>query len=813
MKLADQPHEILFLIDTGSDVSLVKLDSLSPQTKVNTDNKIFIRGITGKEEPTLGSISEGVVVCDNIYTHEFHVIPSAIPLETSGIIGKDFLQKYNIGIDFKNNSLCFPTEDKTGEIKAKIIFDNSEKEQKEIIEKVCQDFDDLFFIEGEHLSCTNAITHKIPIFTNQPPISVKPYRLPESHREVITKTIKELLASDIISPSNSPWNAPLLVVPKKSDGSCEKDWRVVVDYRKLNEATIGDAYPIPNIIDILDRLGNSQYFSTIDLASGYHQIEVDPSDRHKTAFSTNFGHYEFNRMPFGLKGAPATFQRLMNQLLTGLVGSKCFVYLDDIIVVGKTFQEHKNNIIDVFNKLRDAKLKIKPSKCHFLKQEINFLGHIITNKGIKPDPSKIEVVKNYPIPKNIKDIQSFLGLANYYRRFIKDFSKVAQPMTALLKKNVKYNWCEKCDTAFNTLKNLLTTPPILQYPDYSEEFIVTTDASQTALGAVLSQGEIGKDRPICFNSRTLNKAESRYSTIERELLAIVWAIHTYRPYLFGVRFTVVTDHKPLVWMYSLKDPSSRLLRWQIKIAEYDFQVVYKPGKYNSNADALSRRPLAINKVLTRQALNNIATNSDSVSKADEDQPIQFLTDEREQNRIVKQFHSAPLGGHQGTTRTLKRLKNYYKWENMETDVKNFIDNCELCQRNKFGRYTKEPMKITTTASKPFEKVFLDIVGPLTPKSHSNNSYVLTFQDDLTKFSEAIALENAEAYTVAEAFVTRIICIHGIPQIVLTDQGTNFLSDVFKNVCKLLKIKKVQTTPYHPQTNGALERSHRTLAEY
>lgn len=303
---------------------------------------------------------------------------------------------------------------------------------------------------------------------------------------------------------------------EKADALGNKKWRVVVDFRKLNEITVGDAFPIPNITDILDQTGQSKYFTSIDLASGYHQIAMDPLDRDKTAFSTPTGHYEFLRMPFGLKGPPATFQRAMNRVLAGLQGNQCLVYLDDIIIFGKTLIEHETNLNLVLNRLKENNLQIQTSKCKFLQREIMFLGHIISDKGINPDPSKIEAVQSFPIPTNTKEIQSFLGLANYYRRFIQNFSEIASPITALLKKDATYIWSAECATAFSTLKEKLTTHPILQHPDFEKQFSLTVDASGKALGAILSQGETGKDLPISFASRMLNPAEQRYSTIERE---------------------------------------------------------------------------------------------------------------------------------------------------------------------------------------------------------------------------------------------------------------------------------------------------------
>lgn len=397
-----------------------------------------------------------------------------------------------------------------------------------------------------------------------------------------------MLDQKIIRPSASPWSSPIWVVSKKADASGKQKWRVVIDYRKLNEKTIDDKYPLPNITDLLDKLGKCQYFTTLDLASGFHQIEMERDDIQKTAFNTENGHYEFLRMPFGLKNAPATFQRVMENILRGIQNEKCLVYLDDIIIFSTSLQEHIERLTSVFQRLRDSNFKIQLDKSEFLRKEVAYLGHVVTPEGVKPNPDKIIAIKNYPIPKTTKEIKGFLGLLGYYRRFINNFAKLTKPLTKCLKKGAKIEHNNEFISCFENCKNMLINEPILQYPDFSKPFNVTTDASNVAIGAVLSQGPIGKDLPVAYASRTLNDSEQNYSTIEKELLGIVWATKYFRPYIFGRKFNLVTDHKPLQWLFSLKEQNSKLLRWRIKLEEYDYNIIYKKGKLNTNADALSR---------------------------------------------------------------------------------------------------------------------------------------------------------------------------------------------------------------------------------
>ncbi|KAL4154131.1 hypothetical protein QTP88_001964 [Uroleucon formosanum] len=429
---------------------------------------------------------------------------------------------------------------------------------------ICREFTNIFHLSGDTLTSTTTIHHEIRTPENATPINVRPYRLPYAHRQEIIKLTKELEQNKIIQPSDSPWNAPLIVVPKKPDAQGKPQYRVCVDFRR------------------------SRYYSTLDLASGYHQVPIREEDRQKTAFSTDKGHYEFIQMPFGLSGAPSTFQRLMNSVLIGINGVKAFVYLDDIIIYATDLRDHESKLREVFSRLDKHNLRLQTSKCQFLRREVIYLGHLITDKGVEPDPEKIRCVKEHRTPRNVVEIKQFLGLSGYYRRFIKDYSQISKPLTSLLKKNVPFEWTIEAQIAFDTLKEKLINAPNLQYPNFEKEFILITDASQFAIGSILSQGIPGQDLPIAYASRTLNKAEQAYSTTEKELLSIVWAVKHFRPYLLGREFKIFTDHQPLTWLFNVKDPGSRLMRWRLKLAEYNYEVVNKPGIINTNADALSR---------------------------------------------------------------------------------------------------------------------------------------------------------------------------------------------------------------------------------
>lgn len=541
-----------------------------------------------------------------------------------------------------------PTTSRAHDVLSRLRTDHMNAEEKANIEALCSRYADVFYLEGEPLSFTNKIKHCIKT-TDDTPIYTKSYRYPYVHRQEVRDQIAKMLDQGIIRPSTSAWSSPIWVVPKKVDASGKKKWRIVVDFRKLNDKTIDDKYPIPNINDVLDKLGKCMYFTTLDLASGFYQVEMNEEDIPKTAFNVEHGHYEFLRMPMGLKNSPSTFQRVMDNVLKGLQNEICLVYLDDIIVYGTSLQEATNNLEKVLQRLRESNFKIQMDKSEFLKLETSYLGHIITRDGIKPNPDKISAIEKYPIPETTKQIKQFLGLVGYYRKFIPDFARIAKPLTQCLKKGKKIVLNSEYVQAFEQCKKLLTNDPILQYPDFDREFNLTTDASNLAIGAVLSQGPIGSDKPVCYASRTLNDSEINYSTIEKELLAIVWATKYFRPYLFGRKFKIITDHKPLQWMMNLKEPNSRLTRWRLKLSEYNFSVVYKKGKTNSNADALSRIEIhneEISSVVanpTKTPASVSASRTDTVHTSHENPILEVPIIDEPINRFHRQLHITIVG--------------------------------------------------------------------------------------------------------------------------------------------------------------------------
>ena len=456
-------------------------------------------------------------------------------------------------------------------------------EEQEKLFLLLLEYADVFALCNDELGRTNVLQHEIHT-GDASPIRQQFCRVCPQKRQEMRNLLSEMLERDVIKPSCSPWASPVVLV-KKKDGTS----RFCVDYHKVNTVTRKDAYPLPRVNDLLDTLAGSRLFSTLDLISGCWQVEIHPRDKEKTAFCTSEGLYEFNVMPFGLCNGPATFQRLMNLLLAGIQWTSCLVYLDDIIVLGKTFHNHLQHLSQVFQKLRDANLKLKVQKCSFCQESVQFLEHIVSSKGLTADPAKIQRVVDWPIPTTKREVQQFLGLVSYYRRFIRNCAQIAKPLHQLTEQSKSFSWTVECDQAFQRLREQLTTPPVLVFPDFTKEFMLDTDASDQGIGAVLSQIQSnGQERVIAYASRLLSKAERHYCITRKELLAVVVFLNHFRQYLLGRKFILRTDHGSLLWLHNFKEPEGQLAKWLEKLEEFQFEVVHRKGKAHCNADALSR---------------------------------------------------------------------------------------------------------------------------------------------------------------------------------------------------------------------------------
>ncbi|KRZ69679.1 Transposon Ty3-G Gag-Pol polyprotein [Trichinella papuae] len=661
------------------------------------------------------------------------------------------------------------------------------------------------------LGRTNLVQHQIAT-AGARPVKQPPRRLPHSQRAEMDQLIREMLRSGVIEPASGPWSSPVVLVRKK-DGS----HRFCVDYRKLNAVTRIDAQPIPRIDDTLDALAGAQWFSTLDLASGYWQVEVAERDREKTAFSTPMGLFQFRVMPFGLCNAPATFQRLMETALRGLTWKACLVYLDDIIVFGKTEKEHLERLEEVLSRLRAVGLKVKPGKCQLMRRSVRYLGHIVTQHGIGTDPEKTAAVQQWPVPR-----------AN--------FAGVVKPLHALTKKGEKWHWDQKEEEAFNLRKRALVIPLILAHPNFDLPFLLYVDASEDAIGAVLSQqDERDPQVVVAYASRSLSRAERSYCATRREMLALVWARWHFQPYLYGRKFTARTDHNSLKWFQNFRDPEGQVARWLEKLAEFDFEVVHRPGKKHHNADALSRRacrqrPHGGYGVRLSQPRWTVAEGGRTAHAGPGvDQKGDVATPGSRGHSLDEEpmepaRQNSPAGGdcvshvgdpltqeNPGGAKTLAKVRQRYYWPQQREDVEDWCRACQTCAARAIPtRKLQAPMKLQPV-SHPFQRVAMDLVGPL-EETQSGNRYILVVCDYFSKWPEAFPLPNAEAHTVATALVNGVFCRYGAPETLHSDQGRNFESELVKEVCQLFGVTKTRATVYHPQSDGLVERMNRTLLD-
>ncbi|XP_038973404.1 uncharacterized protein LOC103699041 [Phoenix dactylifera] len=637
--------------------------------------------------------------------------------------------------------------------------------------------------------------------------------------------VKELLDSGLIRPSKSPFSSQVLLI-KKADGT----WRFCIDYRALNNITIKDNYPIPVIDELLDELHGAKFYSKLDLRSGYHQIRVQEDDIPKTAFRTHEGHYKFVVMPFGLTNAPATFQSLMNDLFRPYLRQFILVFFDDILVYSKSWEDHLTHLHLVLTILSSHQLFAKESKCHFGVQQVKYLGHIITEDGVSVDPDKVQAVVAWPTPTTAKEVRGFLGLAGYYRKFIRNFGTMAAPMTKLLTKE-KFHWSEEAETAFNQLKQALTTPPTLCLPDFSQTFVVECDASGAGIGAVLTQ----HNKPIAYFSEALKGTALTLSTYEKEMLAIVKAIRKWRPYLLEKPFTVRTDHKSLKYLLEQRITTPAQTRWLPKLLGYDYTIEYKKGPKNQAADSLSR-------------IGEVQFLSISVPHADwwpklqmEVQQDPFYASLASKNAshklilrdgvwfqhgrvflsptstliplILADSHSSPIGGHFGTHKTLYRIRQSFIWPKMRQTVKEFLRTCEVCQQCKSDCMQPagllQPLPIPTRI---WTDVSMDFIEGL--PTANGHSVIMVVVDRLSKYAHFVSLKHPfTAAMVAKPFVANVVRLHGVPTSIVSDRDKVFTSSFWQNLFRLQGTNLCMSSSYHPQTDGQTEVVNRILEQY
>ncbi|XP_076247766.1 uncharacterized protein LOC143187432 [Calliopsis andreniformis] len=900
----------LIVLDTGSSVNLIRKGVCSMGKLDRT--RLRICSAVGEDMPVFGKGTLQIQLGDFLSEEEFFVVAMTEPC----ILDMAFLSKHRCQIDLARQVVCLTggisvplkgreeesrrpqeenrrhqeenrrlqeeTEEKRGipehlrELFERCSMELTANQQSRFAD-LLEEFRDVFAKNPDEVGRCEIVQHRINT-GDHAPIKQAPRRLPLNRRQEVDQLLEKMEAQGVIEKSQSPWSSPIVLV-KKKDGST----RFCIDYRRLNEITKKDSYPLPRIEDTLDALANSTWFSTVDLQSGYWQIVMDKRDREKTAFCVGAGLWQFRVMPFGLCNAPATFERLMETVLQGLNWRICLVYLDDIIIHARTFDEEVEHLRQVFQRLRNAKLLMNPKKCDFLKRETKYLGHIVTGKGVKTDPEKIRAIAEWPVPANIKELRSFLGLCTYYRKFVRNFSDIAKPLHQLTENKQTFIWTEQHQKTFERLKSCLISSPVLAYPIEGADFILDTDASNVAIGAVLSQVQGGQEKVIAYFSKVLGKAERNYCVTRRELLAVVKSVEHFHHYLYGRRFLVRTDHAALRWLMSFKRPEGQIARWIERLQEYDIEIRHRGGKAHGNADALSRRPCADTHCKPcsrreeqdqRETTRTLRTACETGDVGDwrqtqaEDEDIGLiLLKKREEIRptreeisacppqtkfywtiwdslevkdgilyrkwesscgakitwllvvprkkvteVLQECHSSPAAGHFGVNKTLAKVRQRFYWITCRQDVVEWCRKCTTCTAKKGPRERGAGVMQIYNVGAPFERIAMDVVGPL-PKSSSGNRFLLVVADYFSKWPEVIPMVNQRAETAAKALLVHVVSRHGVPLEIHSDQGRNFESTVFKELMKLLGVKKTRTTPLHPQSDGMVERLNRTLLQY
>jgi hypothetical protein len=660
--------------------------------------------------------------------------------------------------------------------------------------------------------------HEITLEAGKTPPFGPIYTMTEEELKEVRNYIDVNLKKGFIRESKSPAGFPVLFVPKK-DGKP----RLCVDYRKLNDMTIKNRYPLPNITELQDRLSRAKIFTALDLRGAYNLIRMKEGEEWKTAFRTRFGHYEYMVMPFGLTNAPATCQALMNNVLREHLDRFVIVYLDDLLIYTENPEDHVEHVKTVLRCLERANLQLKPEKCDFHKQEVEFLGFIVGTQGVKMSPKKIEVVQNWPRPKTVKEIQAFLGFCNFNRRFIQDYSTKTLPLTRLTRKDTPFVWTKEQDEAFESLKKACIEPPTLIAFRSNEPLRIETDASDLALGACISQERDGLWHPIAYHSRKFTGPEERWDVHDKELMAVVDALRHWRVYAQSCsELTIFTDHKNLVRFTTTKVLSPKQVRWMELLGQYKFRIVYRPGKDNGRADALSRRSdIAGTKETIGAAI--LQENDDgslgparqfnNMVRITHDVPVEL------QEAVIRQHHDDPVHGHPGVARTMELIQRNYDFQGMKEKVSFFIRQCADCQKNKHSTHAPYgEMQAIQVPDGPWTDIAMDFVTGLPasrdPVTKITYNAILVIIDRFTKYAEMIPFHNKyTAEHLGYVILDRLIRHHGIPKTIISDRDKLFTSNYWTTLVALIGIKRKLSTAYHPQTDGQTERTNRTMKTY
>lgn len=834
------------LLDSGASISALGKDSL----EFLTQNKISLIKMNscvttsdGTRQDIFGFVILKVNFKNLIKEHRFFVIPS---LKQKLYLGYDFFRAFNVASDLMENcyhhstEACIPNlselspNDLSVDPNQHLLTRQQEIELKRIKSKFPSSVE-------MGLGRTHLLKHFIDTGGAEP-IKCRHYPVSPNVQQLMYQELDRMLSLGVIEEAESPWNFPVVLVRKPGKN------RLCLDSRRLNNVTKKMAYGLPNINGLLSRLSDTHFISSIDLKDAFWQIELKTSSRERTAFTVpGRPQYQFKVMPFGLCNAAQRLCQLMDRIFPSSWSERVFTYLDDLLVVSRSFNEHMRLLSEVAERLRNAGLTVNLTKSRFCCKEVKYLGHIVGNGSIRPDPDKISAITNFPVPCSVKQVRRFIGMCGYYSKFVKGYSSLSAPITDTIKKHGKFNFPENALLSFHKLKNALVQEPILVHPDFEQPFFVHCDASSYGVGACLMQKDSnGQDRAICFFSKKLTGSQKNYSITELECLAVVLAVEKFRPYIELHEFTVITDHSALKWLMGQKDLSGRLARWSLRLQRYNFSIEHRKGVQNVVPDCLSRESdiSEINNTMKLVDLNSEHFDSDEYKSLREtvQQNQSRLPDvkvgekyvyKRVMHRLgqddeefdvwrlwipsalthdlVFQAHCSSDGLHNGIAKTIHKLRQLYFWPRLGSQVKSFVENCEKCKSTKNSNIIlRHPMGQVFVTQRPFQQIFVDYLGPY-PRTAAGFTYIFVILDHLTKYPIFIPLRNATTQLTIEALEKQVFCMFNVPENLFSDRGSQFMSSDFQKFLKLYGVKHLPTPTHSPQSNAS-ERLNQSIIQ-
>lgn len=901
------------LIDTGATDNFIDRTLVPDNLRSTTPHPISITMVDGtRAQDVTEYLITDLVSSNHGPTARTLLLITDLPSECPVILGMSWCYQTRPTFDWVNGALQFPIVPesyselvdslsiptasrlaaaksssatvKPGSAQGSSFFFDPDEDQDDIeailrtVPSEYHEFLDVFSkVRAERLPPHRPYDHSIDLVDGVDLPTVGPiYSTSAAESSALKAEINSLLSKGFIRTSTAPIGAPVLFVKKK-----DLELRMCIDYRQINLRTKKNKYPLPPINFLLEQLAGAKIYSKIDLRGAYHLLRIAAGHEWKTTFRCRYGSFEFLVMPFGLTNAPSAFQHLMNDIFREHLDQFVIVYLDDILVFSTSKADHDNHVRTVLSLLRANNLFAKATKCIFGASEVEFLGYLVGVNGLRMDPAKVQAITDWPTPSNLKAVQSFLGFANFYRRFIRDYSKVVSPLTALTKKDTPFQWSSQCQTAFDLLKSRFTSGPILAHFDPARETYLETDASDYAMGTILSQtGEDGLLHPVAFDSRKFLPAELNYEIHDKELLAIVWSFKRWRSMLLSTvePVKVLTDHQALTYFMTNKQLTRRQVRWAELLADYNFAITYRPGKQSEKPDSLSRRDdvypsggdgayaknnphnfttllkthqvsgfLARAHQIDSATIRLLTADNDFISclkRAQDQDPIlqeqaakkgqpnvkpiptvrddgvllldgriAVPSDDAIKLQILRQKHDHPTAGHPGRTKTIQLIARDFHWRAPKDFVSDYIESCMKCARNKplrakpFG-----PLQPLPVAAKPWSSLSMDFIEKLATSETYDSILVVVCR--FTKMAVFIpTFTTATSRDLAMSFISNVFSKHGLPDNIVSDRGSKFVSKFWKTLCQRLGIERRLSTAYHPETDGQTERVNQTLEQY